>query len=217
MYKLSYIHRKINALSRINNDHGVCGFVSCLQAIYDETEDSHKSTFLETFTDKANFAGLIGSFLKTCQKKRPDLIGDINAFTRMFGEEYTYFSCQMLIWEIDRKKEIMNGALDVAMPPSAVLYFLHELAFRQNAQFVDTQHPLQRCIVGLADGSIDADTHNGLAHWAYYRGGTLFSWGHAFPGGTLEDALEALNEHIRRNQPEGVEAATYDICMKLKL
>lgn len=194
----------INALGVINRPHGVCGFVACFQAYFDSASDTWKKTMMDCAVGEKNVAGIIVAFLRRAQEKRPEVIGEIDLFTRSFGGKYKDFSCKKYIKAAHKP----GASLDIAMPPSGVLRMLRDGLGMNSAALVDVDTPLERCIVGVTEPGHEEGLHDGLRHWVYYSAGTVYSWGRTFNGGDLAEALADLKERGRGD---------FTVCQKIKL
>lgn len=186
----------LNGISYHNKVHGLCGFAAALMA----TNGGGN----RWFSDLKHIASSMQQFFEHCARSRVTMIAEIVNFTKAFKGFETY-DITGLIHGLERAAQgqpVTPKQLSAAMTPNAVLYYLRNFRNCANARLVDPDERPQQCIVGLSDGSVSMNVHGGLAHWVYYRGGTLYSYGNAYGGGDLDAALKTFN---------AVEEENYDV------
>ena len=179
----------IAPMGHINDEVGICGFVSALMAIHDAdglANDAQGGVFAAATLPKRLFREIHACFQAMVDQNEAALIRDVETFTRSFGKEYRKFTVQgYLNSGADNvtpemlKIEAIRVLLSVAMPPDGLLFFLRTKLGLGAARRVNAGDNAAKYIVGVRDASKTngEGLHGGLVHWMYVSGGKVYSWG----------------------------------------
>ena len=218
----------------INNDHGICGIIAVLLALYYEKKyhapegNGHKVLLSKVLTsynayrfsmwDEPELPYIlqeINFFLSSITHDK-ELQDEIITFTKSFGGRFSLFSLggyEEAMREFESSHRYKTG-LSIAFPPNAVLKYLQFKGVHfikpeevENPVIIpESFSPSNAHILGLSSehfcsGPITRP-YNGLSHWVYEKGGTIYSWGQKFKG------LDELNKSC---------GAGYKICYCIQL
>ncbi len=175
-------------ISEPNADNGICGFCSAFAARY-LNDPAYKAT-LSQLTGRTELNNLIVSemaaFIYNLENTNPDMLNEITEFTKTFGGKHAQFNHTLWLQVATGiANKLGQVALDVAMTPDAMIYYLKSVCNFNNAALVD-QHTGQ-CINGLGtgDGFLRRQPYKGLRHWVYNWGNDqILNYGEI---GTLEE------------------------------
>lgn len=200
---------EIDKVGQLNIRYGICGFASSLYAVYDDSPQKLKGELANEASKRQRLMAEIYGFLNACGKFRLELLTEITEFTQSFGGRYATFT--IAAYKESIKKKLAGKAktpdFSIALTPNAVVYYLQMFGGYANAKVLSPTAAPARCVVGVANSGVGGP-HDGLKHWVYYRGGTIFSWGEQFAGGDLDAALGKLNT---------TKGETYEVCCKIGL
>jgi len=177
-----------------NNQWGVCGFVSVLNALHQEGKLTSFGHTLSMDEIQQRLGAEIITYLKMTAVERPAIANAILTYTQSFGHPYSGYTsindiCNRIAAEL---RKIHNpadwtnfqGGIGVAMPAAAVQDYVDfvglksKLPAANNPPFTSGELLKHRdCIVGCGREP-RSDPENGLRHWVYIdKNGCLLNWG----------------------------------------
>lgn len=163
--------QRLTRLGFTNRYWGVCGFTSCLYAMYDLDPGTH----LQTINASSAYRILaeIKTYLVMLKAEDSGLLNDIRDFTRSFGGVFVTF-------DIDPYISRINRAAAKKLSRSQILgeEFAHGTGSGDG-------------VIGVSSSEYDATTgmrkpYYGLEHYMYRKGGRIYSWGQSF--NSVQDA-----------------------------
>lgn len=181
----------IDNMGKVNVNYGVCGFASSLYALY--THSPGSQVYLASAADKKlRVAAEIKTFLEILRAEDSKLRAEIETFTRSFGGSYSGFTIAEYIKSINSmtKSDALASSVDIsiALPPNAVVKYLRDICNLRSAKVVSSSTGRHEAIIGVADGDPKFTLYNGLCHYVYKRGKTIYSWGNQYTSLTDADA-----------------------------
>ena len=194
---MSYSQSTMESMGEMNSGWGICGFTSCLYAMYDTNPAARRC--LAAAPQAWSVLYEIEEYLETLkQQGGTQLIGQIEAFTRTFNgfSSFTVDNYIKYIRENWNKYATtnsgdMNAAIkkdskfSIGMPPDAVVDYLKRM-WKVDATSQSTGSSSDG-IVGVKDVSDKTMVlYDGLRHYLYQKNGKIYSWGKVF--GSVQEA-----------------------------
>jgi hypothetical protein len=195
----------MESMGETNAGWGVCGFTSCLYAMYDMNPGARRC--LNAAPQAWSVLYEIEEYLETLKQKGDiRLIGLIEGFTRSFAgfsdftvEKYLKYIHDNWNKYATSNSGDMNAAIkddskfSIGMPPDAVVDYLKRM-WKIDATSKFTSGPSDG-IVGVKDAS-DKNMwmYDGLRHYLYQKNGKIYSWGTSF-----SSVQEAGKKYAGRN------------------
>jgi hypothetical protein len=182
---------EIDKIGTLNQPWGVCGFVSALYALYQDTGSGSRRTRLATRAETdTNLLAEIKTFLVTLQaENQREILDQIETFTRSFPGfgSFTVSGYVAKVNSIGAAGMGLVGDLkadekfSIALTPDAVALYLRRMCgfprARVERNVGSGKSPL---IIGVRTRGGPSRPYNGLVHWMYQSGGTVYSWGRQF-------------------------------------
>ncbi len=203
---MSYSENVMTTMGQTNAGWGVCGFTSCLYAMYELNPAARR--FLISAPQAWSVLYEIEEYLELLtQQGETRLLGLIEGFTRSFGGQYSNFTVNDYIkyirtnWDkyatansTDMNKQVQaDSKFSIGMPPDAVVDYLKRM-WKYDAKFQFVSSPTDG-IVGVKDpNDKDMWMYGWLRHYLYQKGGKIYSWGETF-----NSVLEAGQKKVRRD------------------
>lgn len=202
---MSYSESTMVTLGETNAGWGVCGFTSCMYAMYELNPTARP--FLINAPQAWSVVYEIQEYLETLQQKGENaLIASIEEFTKTFNGFSDFTVAKYLKYIEDKWTECatptsgdMNAQIQkdakfsIGMPPHAVVDYLKRM-WNYNA----TARPANSAangIVGVYDpNDPNMKLYGGLRHYLYQKGNKVYSW-----GDTFNTVLEAGQKKVGRN------------------
>jgi len=181
----------INNMGKVNHDYGVCGFTSSLYALY--THSPGNQDYLSKAGDKKlRVAAEIKTYLQILKSEDSSLLAETAAFTRSFQGSYSGFTIAEYIRKINSMTSSAATAesvdISIALPPDAVVKYLRDICNLRSAKIVDASASPHEAVVGVKNGDAKFKLYDGLCHYVYKRGSTIYSWGKQFTSVSDADA-----------------------------
>ncbi len=188
---MSYSENIMKTMGKTNAGWGVCGFTSCLYAMYEMNPAAR--AMLINAPQAWCVVYEIEEYLEVLkQKGETRLLSLIEGFTRSFKDfgDFTvddYIKYIRTSWDTyaTANSENMNRAIkddpkfSIAMPPDAVVDYLKRM-WKRDAKFQFTSTAADG-ILGVKDpNDKDMWMYNGLRHYLYQKNGKIYSWGETF-------------------------------------
>ncbi len=186
----------LNHMGYMNTQAGVCGFSSCLYAVYNNSPGGDYGTDgLDDFAmSQVSFGQMIADYLDEVRRCNRALANSIEDFTRAFPG-FGAFSVDDYIATGGARE---GNELSVAMPPSGVVDFLKRRCAFGNARVLPRySFTPSECIIGIKFPGTKQprrskqNRHRGLEHWVYKKNQTIYSWGNQYPYRTMSKDLES--------------------------
>jgi hypothetical protein len=187
----------MTTMGETNAGWGVCGFTSCLYAMYDLNPTARR--YLINAPQAWSVLYEIEEYLEILKQNGDTrLLSLIEGFTRSFGGQYSNFSVDTYIayirssWDKyatansgDLNKKVKDDSkFSIGMPPDAVVDYLKRM-WKRDAKFQFTSSPADG-ILGVRDpNDKNMWMYGGLRHYLYQKGNKIYSWGKSF-GSVLE-------------------------------
>lgn len=176
---------QMNAMGTLNNRWGVCGFTSSLYSLY-ENSPTLRGDLTDAAKRSTRVIAEIKSFLRQLEADGNALrLKEIEAFTGSFNG-YGGFTIADYIRRINavaaNGQSYASGDFSIAMPPEAVAEYLQYIGFR-NARVLPSVQDGQgksELVLGLRDPKGLLQMYDGLAHYVYQKGSTIYTWGRQF-------------------------------------
>jgi hypothetical protein len=157
-------------ISEPNRKWGICGFASCIGAMYKNgfIGKTIRADHLET-----RLLAEVKTYIRMLQADGSTLVEDIQAFTRTFGD--ATFSIERFIKQIDTFYTIPSNT-GLAMPPHALVDYLQRCYDMKKARLAPLSPALNNVILGLVDPG--GGPYKGLKHWVFKRDvKRVYNWG----------------------------------------
>lgn len=185
----------IESVSALNRGWGICGFASAIGALYQS--GVVRQTIKQAVARHQLMTRLLAeikSYLVTLQSENSGLIGEIEVFTRTFGPKFASFTVQGYIAKINSiggvNPSCNDSLFSVAMPPDAVVDYLHRAVGLKRAQVLNGVNQRRtNVIIGLGTGT---GLYDGLKHWVYRQKGGFFRSGKVINYGMKEELSATL-------------------------
>ena len=182
----------------LNKGWGICGFTSSLYALYEHNPSQRAGLSVGASTGSRVLAE-IKAYLRMLQAAgRNDLLGEIETFTKSFGGNYSGFTIDSYISNINN---IVNTVVDtssykhsIALPPHAVVDYLQRICQFKAAKVVGLNYDAPEMILGVCKTNMTM--YGGLAHYLYLRDGTIYSWGKRFKGRDLNESVTLAGKSV---------------------
>jgi hypothetical protein len=170
-----------------NAKWGVCGFTSSFYAMYDLNPAARPNVINATsaFTVLAE----IKTYLALLKAANSPLLKEIRDFTRSFGG-FEQFSIDDYIANVNqavdksRSQVLADAKFSIALPPASVADYVRRIwGWKASVSEAD---PGGDGIIGVSSGrstgflSLFRKPYNGLEHYMYRHGSTIYSWGQSF-------------------------------------
>lgn len=176
---------QMNAMGTLNNRWGVCGFTSSLYSLY-ENSPSLRADLTSSAKQSTRVVAEIKSFLRQLEADGDALmLSQIENFTGSFNG-FGGFTIDDYIRRINavaaNGQSYAIGDFSIAMPPAAVASYLQYIGFR-NARVLPSGQDGQgksELVLGLRDPKGQLQMYDGLAHYVYQKGSTIYTWGRQF-------------------------------------
>ncbi len=201
---MSYSESTMRSIGRRNEGWGICGFTSSLYAMYEMNPTARPNIINapRPFTILAE----IKTYLEMLYaENQTDLLDEIERLTRSFGVvdgfDFATFTPRSYILYINNsvskyinqdtgqtiKAITGDPKFSIALPPQAVCDYLKR-AWDFSSK-VSKMDPGGDAIIGVYDKSVDNSKkpYDGLCHYLYRKGGTIYSWGSSFASVTAAD------------------------------
>lgn len=202
---MSYSESTMVTLGETNAGWGVCGFTSCMYAMYELNPTARP--FLINAPQAWSVVYEIQEYLETLQRKgEHQLIASIEEFTKTFAGFSDFTVPKYLRYIEDKWAECatptsgdMNAHIkndskfSIGMPPHAVVDYLKRM-WNYNAT-AKLANSAENGIVGVYDpNDKNMKLYGGLRHYLYQKGNKVYSW-----GDTFSSVLQAGRQKVGRD------------------
>jgi len=202
---VSYSESTMKSMGVTNAGWGVCGFTSCLYAMYEMNPAARAmlinapqawcvvyeiEEYLETLSraGESRLLSLIEGFTRSFNGYGDFTVNNYIKYIRTSWDKYATVNSKDL-----NKKIIDDAKFSIGMPPEVVVDYLKRM-WKRDAKFQFTSST-EDGIVGVKDpADKDMWMYDGLRHYLYQKNGKIYSWGESFTS-----VLEAGQQYTGRN------------------